>query len=113
MKGERFNFTIPVSKQSGLRLPCPESPDERLETRSVEVGLWRYGVCPRTSIASRSEAILDRLTGLPGEQDLRGRWAVRGATLGPLEDQARVVTIPTDREPVLMHITVMELTKRA
>lgn len=113
MKGERFNFTIPVSKQSGLRLPCPESPDERLETRSVEVGLWRYGVCPRTSIASQSGAILDRLTGLPGEQHLWWRRAVRRATIRPFEDQARMVTVPTDREPVFVDVAVMEFTKRA
>ncbi len=36
MKGERFDFTVPVSKQSGLRMPGPESPDDVWKTRSVE-----------------------------------------------------------------------------
>ena len=48
-----------------------------------------------------------------GEHEVWWRWAVRRATVGPFEDQARVVTVPADREPVFVDVAVMELAKRA
>ncbi len=53
------------------------------------------------------------LIDLPCEQDLWWRWAVRRATVGPLEDQARMVTVPQDLEAMFVYVAVVEFAKRA
>ncbi len=51
-------------------------------------------------------------TELSGKQDLWWRWTVRRSAIRPFEDQTHVVTIPTDREAMLVYVAVMKLTKR-
>ena len=50
---------------------------------------------------------------LTGELELGWWWAVRYATVRPLEDQGDVVAVPPDLDAMFVYPSVMELTKRA
>lgn len=50
--------------------------------------------------------------GLACEHDSWWRRAVRRVTIGPLEDECRLVAMPPDLELVFMHVAVMKPTER-